>query len=181
MLLSASVNVHNNCYPNVLFRRSSIHRTLYGTFQMLLNVSVSDVHNNLDFMFTHVFCFVVHRDCTRVLTGSGSSSNAAKVMVLLTDGDPTIAYGDFENGRSVHKGSRDSGRFTQTTTRATQAKDMGITIATVGIGRGLNEQYLRSISSSDGGTPSQELYEGVTDFDQLTNSIDRLIAKVACT
>lgn len=112
--------------------------------------------------------------------GAGSSPNAAKVMVLLTDGDPTIAYGDFQNLRDIHKGNSDSGRFTQTTTRATQAKDAGITIATVGIGRGLNEAYLKSISSLDGGTPSTALYEGVTDFTQLENSIDRLIAKVAC-
>jgi len=89
------------------------------------------------------------------IPSSGSRSNVAKVLILLTDGTA-----NFEE--------------TNTVTEATQTKDAGIKILTVGVTSEVKEEQLKEIASD------RSYYFYAADFDQLNNILHDVV-ETSCT
>ena len=89
------------------------------------------------------------------IPSSGSRPNVAKVLILLTDGTANVEE-------------------TNTVPEATQTKDAGIKILTVGVTGEVNEEQLREIASD------RSYYFYAANFDQL-NTILHDVVETSCT
>jgi len=101
--------------------------------------------------------------CQSIL--ANGDTNNKKVMVLLTDGNPT-ATDTKQNDKAL--GSSEA------TKAANDAKESGITILSVGVGRKIDVGYLTSLGSKP------EFYLSVTDFGALSEVLNQLLSGLLC-
>ncbi len=115
-----------------------------GSTQAIVLQEVPDELNNYqaghDYVYTNIGAGV--DEGINELTSERARSAAAKVVILLTDGKPNVD----ENNATV--GSNDPDAIAWATDRADAAKQLGMTVYTIGVGGDVDETLLQDLATT---------------------------------